>query len=73
MENLVNYVRDQSTDDMDKTTEDLHSPDHWKFADLGTISQIIEESHRLIDESLKDIPSSDESIQELEKSLKKST
>jgi hypothetical protein len=70
--NLGAYVRYQGEHATAKISEDLKHPDEWTFADLAAISQIIEQSHQSIEEIMHSIPSSEWSIRELEKPLKKS-
>jgi hypothetical protein len=65
-------VQYQSQQNSTKTVADLASPEGWTFADLNTLSQIIETSSKSVKTIVKDLPAVDESIQELEKSLKKS-
>lgn len=55
-----------------KSANELGNPDEWTFADLQTISRIAESNTKSVEEVVKKIPAIDESIQDLEKSLKKS-
>lgn len=70
---LAEYVEDQSEQTGVKTAEDLDHPDDWTFADLNAISRIVEGHNRSVEDCMKDIPKIDEAIQDLEKSLKKSS
>jgi hypothetical protein len=55
-----------------KSAADLANSDEWRFADLQTITQIIEASEKTVKEIVKDVPAIDESIQDIQKSQKKS-
>ena len=70
---LAEYVEYQSEQTGVKTAEDLEHPDEWTFADLNAISRIVEGHNKSVEDCMKDIPKIDEAIQELEKSLKKSS
>jgi hypothetical protein len=49
----------------------LHHED-WTMSDLHAVERIVEERSKSVEEVLRKVPSMDNSIQELEKSLKKS-
>lgn len=70
--NLAEYVEYQSEKTEPKTADDLANPDGWTFVDLDTISQITITDTKSVNATVENIPAIDESIQELEKSLKKS-
>jgi hypothetical protein len=70
--NLAEYVEYQSERTGPKTAEDLANPDEWNFVDLDTISQITAAETKTVNTTVENTPAIDESIQELEKSLKKS-
>lgn len=55
-----------------KSAADLSNPDDWRFADLQTVARIVETNMKSVEAIVKQLPSIDESIQEVEKSLKKS-
>lgn len=69
---MSEYLEYQSQEAKPKTAANLDNPDDWTFANLETVSRIVESDARSIEEFVKEIPAIDESIQELEKSLKKS-
>ena len=60
----------QETDS--KSIADLSNPDNWTFADMHTIAGIIETNMKSVEGIVKKLPAVDESIQDDEKSLKKS-
>lgn len=55
-----------------KSADNLGNPNDWTLADLRAISRIVESDTRSVKEVIKKMPAIDESIHELEKSLKKS-
>jgi hypothetical protein len=69
--NLAEYVDDQSQQAETKTASDLNKADDWTFADLKTISDLVADNMLIVKEIVEKIPNMDESILELEKSLKK--
>jgi hypothetical protein len=70
---LAEYVEDQSQQTEPKTASDLHNVDEWTFADLHTISRLVADNMLIVKGIVENIPTVDESIQNLEKSLKKRT
>jgi hypothetical protein len=50
----------------------LDNREKWTLADLQSISRIIDATTKSVEEAVKKMPSVDESIQDLENSLKKS-
>lgn len=70
---LTEYVEYQNELTATKTADDLADPDDWTFADLEAMARIVEADMQAVTESSQAVPSMDETIQEVEKSLKKST
>jgi hypothetical protein len=69
--NLAEYVEYQSQQAESKTASDLDDVDNWTFADLNTISRLVADNTLIVKEIVEKIPKVDESILEVEKSLKK--
>lgn len=69
---MSEYVEYQTQGLKPKSAADLGNLDSWTFANLETVSRIVESDTRSVEEFVKEIPAVDESIEELEKSLKKS-
>ena len=55
-----------------KVPEDLKTPEKWTFADIAEVSKMIQENHDDIEATLAKMPLFDESILDLERSVKKS-
>lgn len=56
-----------------KSVDNLsHDHGDWTMSDLHVIELIVEERSKSVEKVLRKVPSMDDSIQELEKSLKKS-
>ena len=55
-----------------KSAADLSNPDDWTFADLQSIAGIVETNVKSVEAIVKQLSAIDESIQDVEKSLKKS-
>ena len=70
---LAEYVEYQRQETGSKSAADLSNPDDWTFADLQTIARIVETNMKSVEAIVKQLPAIDESIQDVEKSLKKST
>lgn len=69
---MTEYVQYQNERTVPKTADDLENPDDWTFADLETMARIVEADMKPVEESTHFIPEIDNTIQEVEKSLKKS-
>ena len=52
--------------------DNLENPDDWTFVDLEAMARIVEADKKPVEESTHSIPDIDNTIQEVEKSLKKS-
>ena len=60
-------------EDEPKSTADLgRNAEEWMMADLHAVERIVDDKSKSVEEILRNVPSMDDSIQELEKSLKKS-
>jgi hypothetical protein len=66
----VEYQSERTTS---KTADDLTDPDEWTFADLEDMARIVEADMQTVADSTRSIPDIDDIIQEVEKSLKKSS
>ena len=62
----------QNQDTNLKSADNLGNPNNWILADLYAISRIVDSDTRSVEEVIKRMPAIDESIHDLEKSLKKS-
>jgi hypothetical protein len=69
--NLAEYVEYQSQQAESMTVSDFGDADNWTFADLNTISRLVTDNTLIVKEIVEKIPKADESILEMEKSLKK--
>jgi hypothetical protein len=71
--NFSQYIQYQKEEDELKSTADLgRDAEEWTMADLHTVERIVDDKSKSVEEILSNVPSMDDSIQELEKSLKKS-
>jgi hypothetical protein len=68
---LAEYVEYQRQEKGSKSAADLSNPDDWTFADLQRIAGIVETNMKSVEAIVKQLPAIDESIQDVEKSLKK--
>ena len=69
---MTEYVQYQNERRVPKTADDLENPDDWTFADLEAMARIVEADMKPVEKSTRSIPDIDNTIQEVEKSLKKS-
>ena len=69
---LSEYVEFQRQETDSKSVVDLANPDNWTFADLQTIAGIVKRNMKSVEGIVKKLPAIDSSIQDVEKSLKKS-
>jgi hypothetical protein len=65
-------VQYQHQETYSKLAADLSNPDDWTFADLQSITGIVETNMKSVEAIVKQLSAIDESIQDVEKSLKKS-
>jgi hypothetical protein len=65
-------VEYQSQHTTPKVADDLSNPAEWTSADLPSIFHITETDMWSVEKSMESVPSIDEAIQDIEKSLKKS-
>jgi hypothetical protein len=71
--NFSQYIQYQKEEDEPKSAADLGlDAEEWTMADLHAVERIIDDKSKFVEEILRNVPSMDDSIQELEKSLKKS-
>jgi len=71
--NFSAYVQYQKEEGEPKSTAGLsHDHEEWTMADLHAVERIVDDKSKSVEEILHNVPSMDGSIQELEKSLKKS-
>jgi hypothetical protein len=69
---LAEYVEYQCQETGSKSAADLSNPNDWTFAELHRITGIVETNMKSVEAIVKQLPIIDESIQDVEKSLKKS-
>ena len=71
--NFSQYIQYQKEEDEPKSSADLgRDAEEWTMADLHAVERIVDDKSKSVEEILRKVPSVDDSIQELEKSLKKS-
>jgi len=69
---LADYISRESHNSGEKTELSLSTLDEWTFADLNTMTQIVEKNTTTVESIIESLPPIEVVIQEIEKSLKKS-